>query len=306
MSSMTRVSLCVSVLLLAACRTTSSDLAGATVDACSDEKPSTKNFALVSDAVDFSPEAAVETVKGRIAQDLGIPDPLLAKIPIEVAHSCANDDEKSLTFWVGINLKKIRDRADDIKSRASTALSGAGSEASRFKAVMIVSQEIGEHNKIIDLLTKGGVKVNAIATTGVIANFKKAREKFRVALKFSDKSYVLQSGNVTSTVFKRAFVAIGLRPIESEKAEGIPDITFAIDIRTEELPSSGNSGQKFLRLYATVSMEDSNAATLAAATLEAKGGGPDQDAAMITALRSLEDSIVNDLFTSLFKDTAHD
>jgi hypothetical protein len=171
---------------------------------------------------------------------------------------------------------------------------------------MITSQEIIEHNKIIGFLKKGGVDIDDIQTTGVIANFKKAREKFRVALKFSEKSYLLQSGNVTSTVFKRAFVAMGLRPMEAERAEGIPDVTFAIDIRSEDLPSSGNSGQRFVRLYATVSMEDSNAATLAAATLEAKGGGTDRDAAVITALRSLEESIVSDLFVSLFNDAAHD
>ena len=293
-----------SALLLsqAGCRTSDSVLmAGESVSSCEGAGDGDVNgFALLTTVSDFTAEAALETARNNIFEKYAVPEALQAKLPVEIASKCGNKDDNTMTIKAGVSLARYTQSLDGITTLIDGALKpGQLSPSERFKRLMVINKKVATYNANQRFLAKQGVKVAQIPNSGAIQKFYQLRDQMKIGLKFSEKAFVLEDGNVTRNIFKKAFVDMGLHTTDIEKLEGTPDIFFAVDIRWEDLTPGGNSGQQFVRIYATVAMEDGRSATIAATTLEAKGGGVDEKAASTSALRKLEALIVSQLLDSL-------
>ena len=290
------------------CRATNekSVVQGEAVSACSTDSEQDKGrFALAVTVNDFSSDAALETARNQIFEKYSVPEAMQPTLPIEVASKCGNVDDNTISIRAGVNLDRYKSLVSEIKSKVEAAFANdPGNGTERFKRLITLNRLVNNYNSARSFLARHDVAIAAIPESGAIIKFREMRERMTIGLKFSKKNVALEDGNVTRNIFKEAFVKMGLKTIDIENVQAHPDVSFAIELRYESLPAGNNSGQQFVRIYATVAMEDNKFATIAATTLEAKGGGVDHNAAVTVALRGLESQILLGLLPALLPDQA--
>lgn len=149
------------------------------------------------------------------------------------------------------------------------------------------------------LLRKHEVDIPSIDFTSANGEIKKIQSSLVIGIEYSHEDDELKVGNVTRTVFQKAFLSNGFKITPKEYLKRTPDLFFKVQIRWEPLPLKGAGGQMFCRIFATVELYDDQSRTIGAAVFQSKGGGFDQTTARINALQSIESVVSNNFLNKI-------
>lgn len=256
--------------------------------ACPADAPD--SLEMIIKVTDYSVEATIESADIQFYDRYQINDQTYQQYIVpKVASICYNPDE-TYTAVVGLDPDSYEVFMEEVVKERDVALT-IKDKISRLKALVQVREKYYAYLSVQRILKKYKVDLAVINFSRAFQEMKQIQSSLVIGVEYIYDKDNAKLGSVARAVFQNAFVKNGFKVTPKELLKKEPDLSFKVKLKWVPIEGQQAGGQIFSRVFATVELFDDQGRTLGATIFKSKGGGFDQNAARVNAIRSIEKSV---------------